>query len=225
MKHILKTKLVAFAMAAATVANVGTITANASENDAYVEAQAKAQEMENVISYLDSYVSVEENEDNVNVFVFDVPEEGKSSIDVNLLNALEMSIDAINEEAVAEDVVITDNGSVYDNSDDYILQGGNIDQFKDYWWGCKRWACRDCALDIQDGFNKISTGCWGAATAGGLITLTPATPVGVGIAIASAYDAVMYGWCATDIGKTLRNNPNSGVIITLTAVSYSVKAQ
>lgn len=225
MKNSFKTKFVALTMVVATIANVGTITANASETDAYAEAQAKAQEMESVISYLDSYVSVDENEDNVNVFVFDVPEEVKSSIDVNLLNALEMSIDAINEEAVAEDVVITDNGSVYDNSDDYILQGGNIDQYKDYWWGCKRWACRDCAADIQDGFNKISSGCWAAATAGGLITLTPIAPVGVGVAIGSAYDACMYSWCATDIGKTLRKNPNSGVIIELTAVTYNVKAQ
>lgn len=80
-------------------------------------------------------------------------------------------------------------------------------------------------MDIQDGFNKISTGMWGVAIAGGLITLTPAVPVGVGVAIGGVYDAIMYGWCATDIGKTLRKNPNSGVIITLTPVSYSVKAQ
>ena len=146
MKNKLKAKLaklVAFSMAVATIANVGTVTVNATEIDAYSENQAKAKEMEELIEYLDPFVSVEENEDDINVFVFDVPESIKESIDSDLLETINTNIEAINEEAIAEDVVITDNGTVYENSDEYILQGGNIDKYKEYWWGFKRWACRN----------------------------------------------------------------------------------
>ena len=52
----------------------------------------------------------------------------------------------------------------------------------------------------------------GRATLGGIITLTPTSPVCVSLAIGSAYDAVMYGWFATDIGTTLRHNLNDGII-------------
>lgn len=227
MKNTLKAKLAklaAFSMAVATIANVGTVTATATEIDAYAEAQAKAKEMEELIEYLDPFVSVEENEDNVNIFVLDVPESVKDSIDSDLLDALTMNIESVNEEAMAEDVIITDNGTVYENSDEYVLQGGNIDKFKEYWWGGKRWACRNCAYDIQDAFNKISSGAWGVSGVGGLVTLGCA-PVGAGMILGGIYDALLYGWCATDIGKTLRNYPNSGVIITLTAVSYGVDPQ
>lgn len=103
MKNTLKAKLAklaAFSMAVATIANVGTVTATATEIDAYAEAQAKAKEMEELIEYLDPFVSVEENEDNVNIFVLDVPESVEDSIDSDLLDALTMNIEAVNEEAI-----------------------------------------------------------------------------------------------------------------------------
>jgi hypothetical protein len=226
MNKKIKNKVIAFSMAVATLANFGALNANACSNDYGIEAAHKeAQEMEDLINYLDSFVTVEENEDNINVFALDLPDNIKSSVDSDLLNALITNMNAVNEKAISEDVVITDNGTVYDNTDEYILQGGNIDKQKDYWWGFKVWACRDCALDLIDDYNKIAQGAAAGATAGGLVCLSPAVFAGIGIILGAGYSAVKFSWCATDIGATLRKYPDSGVIVTQTLLTYSVDPQ
>lgn len=226
MNKKIKNKVVELSMIVVTLANVGGFTANASVNDyGIAEEHAKSQEMEELITYLDSFVTVKENENDVNVFKLEIPDNAKSSIDVELLNALTENIAMVNEKAISEDVFITDNGTVYDNTDEYVLQGGNIDKSRDYWWGFRVWACRDCALDLIDDYNKASQAAAAGATAGGLITLTPAWFVGAGITVGAGYSAVKFSWCAIDIGATLRDNPDSGVIVDQTLFTYSVKPQ
>ena len=179
MKNSIKAKILSFAIISTIVMNIGTITVSAS-TDEKMKSYAMAQEMEEAIAILDSYIEVEKNDD-INVLTLDVPENVKSSIDSEILKTLSLNIDAVNEESTAQNVIISDNGTIYEDTDEYVLQGGNIDKFEEYWWGFKRWASRDAAWDLQDVCSKISNGCWGAATFGGVITLTPASPVGVEI--------------------------------------------
>lgn len=187
----------------------------------------KAIIFEETIKIIDPYVTVDETDDGTNIFTIDIPQNIEDKVDNTIIQAVEENIQYLNEKATDDEITITDNGTIYDTNDDSLsIQSGNVDSFKTYWWGYRRYSCRNCSANIQDGFNKISTGCWGVASAGGLLCLTPAATVGIGATIGGVYTAVMYGWMATDIGIVLRKNPSSGTIISLyLCCAYSIKPQ
>ena len=197
--------------------------AYAVETKAIVSGESAVDRQEHIIDILEEYVTVNAE----GTFIITPPQGIIDEVGSDKYNEIVKHIDSLN--VLIEDGTLktTDNGTIYEaNNDDLVIQGGGVDSFEEYWWGYRRYASPAEANRISAGFSKISTGAWGAASVGGLLTLTPAAAIGVGAAIGGIYSAVMYGWMSTDIAYYNSVSNDRGIILTLyLSVAYNVGCQ
>ena len=177
-------------------------------------------DVDNAIELLDRYVTVEETEEGINVFKLDAPDSVISRINPDILSALNLNINMVNENAIEENVIITDNGTVYTDEDIYILQSGTVNKAETYWWGYKLWADPATAKKLQRGYRDYATGL-------GVASLTGVIPgIGTGLLVGFLYEAGYYTLLANKIGDNLEDHPNNGVIITVVgSVYFNVEQQ
>lgn len=222
-------KLSSMALAVVMTLSMGTNAFAATSNNEFTsmdEFKEHSLEVEAAVEYLDQFVVVVTNENGSNEFMLKLPSSARSMVGTEILTLAQERIEDVNIRSTNGEIEITDSGKILNPDDSTSNQRANIDKFEEYWWGYTRWASRGNAYNIQDGMSKISTGAWGVASIGGLICMTPAAAAGVGAVIGGVYSGVMYGWMATDIGATLRNNPNDGIKLSLyLSCAYSVKPQ
>lgn len=191
--------------------NVNVFAEEAENKSEVISEQSK-------IDILDQYVTVTSD----GLLMIDAPQSVIENVGEEYYDTLLNGVENINELADQGEVEITDNGSIYEtNDDELVIQGGGVDKTKTYWWGTRRWACKNCANTIAYKLSKVSTGAWGVSAIAAII----GGPAGIGAAIGGTVGAVRAGWMSDDIsyynGKT-----NRGVIIDCGWVlTYSVKCQ
>ena len=71
------------------------------------------------------------------------------------------AIDSINELIEQGELKATENGTLYETSDDeLVVQGGNVDKMVYHWWGYTRYANNKNTKKLINRFNTASNGAW-----------------------------------------------------------------
>lgn len=105
---------------------------NVNEVSSMKEIANTNSEMNDFIQEADKYIIVNDE----GLIELNLPDNIIEMIDADEYEMILQGIDNINNEVESGDVIVTDNGTVYDTSDDeLVVQGGNVNKVVKHWWG------------------------------------------------------------------------------------------
>ncbi|MED3892983.1 hypothetical protein P4601_24265 [Peribacillus frigoritolerans] len=219
---MLKRKIYTFVILACLISSSFSFSPSvfAEENSQVVQSEEVAASEQvgfsQVIDTLDTYV----NADNNQFEVASIPESIKEEIGEENINLMLEGIENLNDQALDGEITITDNGTVFENSDDeYVVQGGNVNKTVKHWWGKELYMSKTRTKDYIHGLNQMKIT---AVATGSVAALAPVSWMYAGVAFgAGGYLELMSNSLSYYNGKTSRGT----VLSLLWSPGYKVRSQ
>ncbi|WP_302630167.1 hypothetical protein [uncultured Eubacterium sp.] len=136
------------------------------------------------------------------------------------------AIDSINELIEQGELKATENGTLYETSDDeLVVQGGNVDKMVYHWWGYTRYANNKNTKKLINRFNTASNGAW--VVCGGTASASYLFPVSAPYTgLVSGLTGMAAGYWGLLATRMSAKNKGKGVIVNMTWVLvFTVKSQ
>ena len=136
------------------------------------------------------------------------------------------AIDSINELIEQGELKATENGTLYETSDDeLVVQGGNVDKMVYHWWGYTRYANNKNTKKLINRFNTASNGAW--VVCGGTASASYLFPVSAPYTgLVSGLTGMAAGYWGLLATRMSAKNKGKGVIVNMTWVLvFAVKSQ
>lgn len=188
-----------------------------------VSYENESSDMTAFIEKADDYVEV----NNEGLIELNLPDNIVKMIDSDEYENILQGIDEINSEVKSGQVVVTDNGTIYDISDDeLVVQGGNVDKVVKHWWGFTRYANNKNSKKLVKKLNSDASSISIIATGSGAVALIPLPATTLPAGAAAAASGLSAAWMTRLACLIDQKNKGKGVKITLTwCMIYTVKGQ
>lgn len=173
-----------------------------------------ANDFEDMIAALEKYVSFQNNQ-----ITFDrVPAHLINRYGQDTITSLQQGVEHLNKLAYRRDIIITDNGTIYDVTDDqFVIQGGST-KTTYHWWGFKNYMSTSRANNAASAYRSVGS----TAQA---VSMATAYMGAANVALLSG----LTSWYMNGLGNNIanRNSGHSrGIILNMTwAAAYTTARQ
>lgn len=156
-------KMLSLLLAFAFVLQIGVTSAEVyakeqTNQNAYIDVSAdkelSSDEFEEMILTLEKYISFEDN----SIKVDRIPQKEKNRFGSDVIEGMEQGIQELNKSANKGDLVINDNGTIYESDDDNFYVQGGVTKSVKYWWGVKRYMSTAAANHYAYLCNQVRAG-------------------------------------------------------------------
>lgn len=186
-------------------------------------SEVKEEKICDFIDAADEYIEVNDK----GYIELNVPKDIVKMISTEEYQQIIEGIDEINSEIEAGELVVTENCTIYDVSDDeLVVQGGNVDKVVKHWWGFTRYANNKNSKKLVKKLNSDASSINIIAAGAGAVALIPVPVTTLPAGVAAAASGLSAAWMNRLACLIDERNKGKGVKITLTwCMIYTVKGQ
>lgn len=181
----------------------------------------ESNDMNAFIEKADNYLEVNDE----GLIELDLPDNVVEMIGSDEYEKILQGIDEINSEVKSGEVIVTDNGTIYDISDEeLVVQGGNVNKVVRHWWGFTRYANNKASKKLAKKLYSNGSFCALLSTGAGGVAFFPGASLPAGML--SVASGISSAWQSHLADRITEENKGKGVKITLTwCLIYTVKGQ
>lgn len=206
------------------------LTFTYSEESSAFAQELQAEEMcqeeeiiqEDFIEEADEFVDVSED----GFITLNIPSDVVEQLSEEQYEMYLEGINEINRLIDQGELEVTENGTIYETSDDdLVVQGGNVDKMVYHWWGYTRYANNRNTKNLINRFNTASNGDW--IVCGGTASASYLFPVSAPVTgLMSGLSGMTAGYWGLLASRMSAKNKGKGVIVNMTwAFVFTVNSQ